>query len=134
MSTTMEEVVTQLQQELFTLTAQAASQSAGEHIFNQTAMQARKSASNCLAKAIRASHGQRESLQSQAKERGRSKGSDGAKGSGKGKTSNTGISGLENMRSDTSSETQESVQMGQVETTDRSWIHDDWKPDEWNDG
>ena len=43
--------------------------SAVEHIFNETAMQARTPASNRLAKAIRASHGPRVSLQSQAKER-----------------------------------------------------------------
>ena len=43
--------------------------SAEEHIFNETAMQARTPASNRLAKAIRASHGPRVSLQSQAKER-----------------------------------------------------------------
>ena len=43
--------------------------SAIEHIFNETAMQARTLASNRLAKAIRASHGPRVSPQSQAKER-----------------------------------------------------------------
>ena len=43
--------------------------SAEEHIFNETAMQARTPVSNRLAKAIRASHGPRVSLQSQAKER-----------------------------------------------------------------
>ena len=40
---------------------------AGEHIFNETAMQARTPASNRLSKAIRASPGPRVSLQSQAK-------------------------------------------------------------------
>ena len=49
--------------------------------------------------------------------------------SGKGKTSKTGISGLENLKSETNSETQESVQMAKT-----SWIHDPWNPDEWNDG
>ena len=86
-------------------------------------MQARTPASNRLAKAIRAGHGPRVSLQSQARERVKrtmenpkdiSKESKGAKGSGKDKTSKTGISGLENLKSETSSETQESVQMGQV--------------------
>ena len=41
----------------------------GAHFFNETAIQARISASNRLAKASRASHGPRASLQSQAKER-----------------------------------------------------------------
>ena len=40
-----------------------------EHIFNETAMQARTLASNRLAKAIKSSHGPRVSPQSQAKER-----------------------------------------------------------------
>ena len=40
-----------------------------QHIINENAMQARISASNHLAKAVRASHGPRVSLQSQAKER-----------------------------------------------------------------
>ena len=43
--------------------------SAVEHIFNETAMQARTPASNRLAKAIRTSHCSRVSPQSQAKER-----------------------------------------------------------------
>ena len=69
--------------------------SAVEHIFHETAMQARTPAINRLAKAIRASHGARVSLQSQAKERVKrtmedrkdiSKDPKGAKGSGKGKT------------------------------------------------
>ena len=42
--------------------------SAVQHIFNENAMQARTLASKRLAKAIRASHGPRVSLQSQAKE------------------------------------------------------------------
>ena len=108
--------------------------SAVEHIFHETAMQARTPAINRLAKAIRASHGARVSLQSQAKERvkennGRSKGH--FKGSKRcqriRQRQNTGISGLENLKSETSSETQESVQMRQVCTTDTSWIHDEWK-------
>ena len=79
--------------------------SAVEHIFNETAMHALAQASNRMAKAIGASHGSRVSLQSQAKERVRRtvenpkdspKDPKVAKGSGKGKTSKTGISGLEN--------------------------------------
>ena len=114
-----------------------------EHIINGTAMQARTPASNRLAKAIRGSHGPRASPQSQGKGTSKehngkfkrqSKGSKGAEGSGKGKTSKTGISSLEHLKSETSSETQESVHMGHVYTTDTSWIHDEWSPDEWNDG
>ena len=83
--------------------------SAVEQIFNDTAMQARTPASNRLAKAIRAGHGPRVSLQSQAKERVKrtmehpkdiSKESKGAKGSGEDKTSKTGISGFENLKSE----------------------------------
>ena len=55
----------------------------------------------------------------------------GAKGSHKGKTSKTGLPGLENSTSETNSETQESAQTC---PTDNSWIHDGWSPDEWNDG
>ena len=77
--------------------------SAVQHIFNETAMQGRTLASKRLAQAIRASHGPRVSLQSQAKERvkrtnEKSKGSsegtkseNKAKGSCKGKTSKTGL-------------------------------------------
>ena len=43
--------------------------SATEHIFNETAMQARTPASNRQAKATRASHGPRVSFQSQAEEK-----------------------------------------------------------------
>ena len=43
--------------------------SAMEHVFNETAMQARTRASKRLAKATRASHGPRVSPQSQAEER-----------------------------------------------------------------
>ena len=78
--------------------------------------------------------GKGKSKENNGKFKGQSKGSKGAKGSGKGKTSKTGIPGLENWKSQASSETQESVQMGQVYTTDTSWIHDECSPDEWNDG
>ena len=43
--------------------------SAVEHIFNETAMQAKTQVSNRRTKAIKASHGPRVSPQSQAKER-----------------------------------------------------------------
>ena len=54
----------------------------------------------------------------------------GAKGTHKGKTSKTGLSGLENSKSETTSETQE---FSQTCTTDTSW-NDGWNGDEWNDG
>ena len=113
--------------------------SAVEHIFDETALQARSPASNRLAKANRASHGPRVKAKERVKRtmeksKGQSKGSKGAKGSCKGKTSKTGISGLENLKSETLSETQESAQMGHVCTTDTSWIHDEWSPDERHDG
>ena len=52
------------------------------------------------------------------KSKGKSKGTKGAiqgsKGSGNGKTLKTGTSGLENLKPETRSENQDSVQMGQV--------------------
>ena len=48
----------------------------------------------------------------------------------KGKTSKFCLSGLENSKSETSSETQESAQTC---PTDTSW-NDGWSCDEWNDG
>ena len=65
--------------------------------------------------------------------KGKSKGTKGTKSSHKSKTSKTGISGLEYSKSETSSETQESEQMGHVCTTDTSW-NDGWNCDERNDG
>ena len=63
--------------------------------------------------------------------KGQSKGTRGAKGSHKGKTSKIGLSGLENSKSEASSDTQESAQTCPIDT---SWVHDGWCPDEWNDG
>ena len=48
----------------------------------------------------------------------------------KGKTSKAGLSGLENWKSEASSDIQESAQTC---TTDTSW-DDGWNCDEWNDG
>ena len=45
-----------------------------------------------------------------------------------------GNAGLENLNSQTSSETQESVQMVQVDATNTSWIHEEWSPEEWDEG
>ena len=121
--------------------------SAVEHIFNETAMQARTRASKRLAKGNHIKSwsknepsitGKGKKKENSEKPKGKSKETKGAiqgsKGSGNGKTSKTGISGLENLKSETSSKTQESVQMGQVCTTETSWIHDEWSLDEWNDG
>ena len=108
-------------------------------------MQARTQARNCLAEAIKASHGARVNPQSMAEEKvkktrekseGKSKGTEGAiqvsKGSGNGKTLKTGISDHENLKSETSWENQESVQMGQVCITETSLIHEEWSPDDRN--
>ena len=62
--------------------------------------------------------------------KGQSKRTEGAKGSHKCKTSKTGLSSLENSKSEASSDTQESAQTC---PTDTSW-NDGWNCDEWNDG
>ena len=80
------------------------------------------------------SEGKGKSKENTGKSKGQSKGSKGAKGSCKGETSKTGISGFENLKSETSSETQNPAQLGRACTTDTSWIHREWSPDEWNDG
>ena len=55
-----------------------------------------------------------------------------SKGSGNGKTLKTGISDLENWKSETSPANLESVQMGQVCITETSLIHEERTPDERN--
>ena len=81
---------------------------------------------------IKASHGPRVRSEERAKKNNgkpkwKSNRTDGAiqvsKGSGNVETSKTGISDLENLRAETSSENQESVQMGQVCVTETSLIH-----------
>ena len=62
--------------------------------------------------------------------KGKSKGTKGSEGSHKGKTSKNGLSGLENSKSETSSETQESAQTC---PSDTPW-NGGWSFDEWNDG
>ena len=109
--------------------------SAVEHIFNETAIHAKALASNRPARANRTSHGPRVRAMEKSKEnkaisKGTSKGTKSAKGSHKGKTSKTGLSGLENSKTETSSETQESAQTC---PTDNSWFHDGWSDDQWND-
>ena len=117
--------------------------SAVEHIFNETAVHARAQATNRLAKANSASHGPRVSPHTQAKARvrkTREKRKENPKepkvrtkvpkAYTKAETSTAGLSGLENSKSDASSDIQES---GQMCTTDTSW-NDCWNGDEWNDG
>ena len=53
-----------------------------------------------------------------------------SKGSGNSEILKTVISDLENLKSETSPENQESVQMGQVCVTETSLIHEEWSPDE----
>ena len=77
------------------------------------------------------SEGKGKSKEKKGKSKGKLKGTKSAKGSHKGKTSKTCLSNLENSKSETSSETQES---GHVCTNDNSWFHDGWRRDEWNDG
>ena len=114
--------------------------SAVENIFNEIAMHAKAQASNRLAKATRASHGPRVRAKEKVKRTRENpkespkepKGAiQGVKGSHKGKTSKTGLSGLENSKSETSPETQESAKTC---PTDNSWFHDGWCLDAWNDG
>ena len=65
---------------------------------------------------------------------GQSKGAQSTTGSCKGKTSRTGLSCLENPKSETSSETQESAHTYHIDSsyTDNSLFHDVWSYDEWN--
>ena len=74
-----------------------------EHIFNDTAMHARAQASN---RANRASHGV-----PKAHTRVRHR--------------KTGLSGIENSKSEASSDTQESEKTCPI---DNSWVHDGWCP------
>ena len=94
--------------------------SAVEHIFNETATQARTQASNRLAKGNQSKSWSKSESSITGKgtrkeNNGLSKGtksattgSKGAKGSGKGKSSKTGISRLEHLKPETCLETQES--------------------------
>ena len=89
--------------------------SAVEHIFNESAMHARVQASNRLARANRASHGPRVRAKERAKRTRENaktnlKEPKVPKGRTRVKTSKTGRTSLENPKSETSSETQESAQ------------------------
>ena len=70
------------------------------------------------------------SKENKGKSKGTKSANQGAKGVHKGKTSNAGLSGLENSKSDASSDIQESALTC---TTDVSW-KDGWNGDEWNYG
>ena len=80
------------------------------------------------------SEGKGKSKENNGKSKGKSKGTksanQGAKGLNKGKTSKTGLSGLENSKSEASSDIRESAL---TYTTAVSW-NDGWNGDEWNDG
>ena len=99
-------------------------------------MHARTQACNRLAKAIRASHGPRaKAKEREKKNNGKSKGFKGAKGSCKGEASKTGFSGLENVKNQKRARKLRNQRKWDMFcTTDTSWIHDEWSPDEWNDG
>ena len=119
--------------------------SAVEQVFNETAMHAKATASNHLAKANRASHGPRVRAKERLKRvrehpKENPKVPKGAKGSYKGKTSKTGLSCLENPKSETSSETQESAPTLTLTTRTlaipgvmMAW-NDDWSSGGWYDG
>ena len=72
------------------------------------------------------SEGKGKSKKNHGKSNGKSKGTEGAKNSHKGKTSTTGLSGLENSKSEASSDIQESAQTC---PTDTFW-NDGWNRDE----
>ena len=78
--------------------------------------------------------GKGKKMGNKGKPKGKFKGTEianwGVKGSHKGKTSKTGLSGLGNSTSETNSGTQESAQTCSPDT---SW-NDGWNCDEWNDG
>ena len=114
--------------------------SAVEHMFKETAVHANATASNHLAKANRASHGQRvegkgKSKEIKEKSKGTSKGHKSATGSYTSKSSKIGRSGLENPKPETNSEALESAPTCPTDTSymDNSWCDDGWSYDEWND-
>ena len=110
--------------------------SAVERIFSETAAHTKALASSRMAKANRATSfpNKGKSKENNGKFKGKSKGTkianQGAKGAHKGKTSKTGLSSLENSKSEASSDIQECMQTCY---TDSSW-NDGWIGDEWNNG
>ena len=115
-----------------------------EHIFNETAMHEKATAGNNLAEANRASHGPRVKAKTRVKNTGKIQRTNpkepktvnqGAKGLHNGKTSKIGLSGLENSKSEASSEIQESAQWYHTDNscTDTSWFNDGWSHGAWND-
>ena len=89
--------------------------------------------SSCKGKQSKSwskSEGKGKSKENKGKSTGTKGANQGAKGIHKSKTSKTGLSGLENSKSDASSDIQESAQ---TFTTDTSW-NEGVNGDEWNDG
>ena len=92
--------------------------SAVEHIFNETAMHGKAQASNRMAKGKQSkslfmSEGKCKSKENKGESKRQSKGTkkcERAKGMHKGKTSKTGLSGLQNPKSEARSDTRESAQ------------------------
>ena len=83
-----------------------------------------------IGKDGKRSEGNGKSKDSKGKFKGKSKGTKGA--NGKGETSKTGLSGLDNSETETSSETQESAQTYPTDNSYTDWYGDDWSS-EWND-
>ena len=111
-----------------------------DHIFNETAHARKSTGKQSSGKGKQSKSWSKSEVKGRSKEnkwksKGKSKGIkgtiQGANCSHKGKTSKTGLSSLQNSKSETSSETQESAQTC---PTDNSLIHDGWSPYEWNDG
>ena len=99
--------------------------SAVEHIFNGTAMHAKANGKPSSGKGKQSKSWSKSEDKGKNQERkGKSKGkSKGAKGSYKCKTTKIGLSGLENPKSETSSETQDSAQ---TYPTDNSYTDNSW--------
>ena len=96
----------------------------GAHV--QRDCNARTQASNRLARANRASHGPRVRTKGRVKRTMESP----KEPKVKSKVPKAHSLSFENSTSETSSETQESAETC---TTDKSWFHDGWSPDDWND-
>ena len=82
------------------------------------------------------SEGKGRSKENKGKSKEQSRGTKCAKRLHKGETSKTGLSNLENSKSETNSETQESAQTCPTDNYrfHNVWCHDAWSDHEWNDG
>ena len=83
-----------------------------------------------IGKDGKRSEGKGKSKDSKGNFKGKSKGTKGA--NGKGETSKTGLSGLDNSKTETSSEIQESAQTYPTDISYTDWYGDDWSS-EWKD-